>query len=92
MPSRLIFRVHAIQRMFQRSISEKDVAHVLTIGETVEEYPDDSPYPSRLVSGRSGKRPLHIVVADKRESNETIVITAYEPDEAEWKNDFKKRK
>ncbi len=47
--SRLVFRVHAIQRMFQRHISEDDVSHVVEHGETIEAYPQDTPYPSRLV-------------------------------------------
>ena len=32
----LIFRLHAIKRMFQRRISEDDVRHVLKTGETIE--------------------------------------------------------
>lgn len=44
----LIFRVHAIQRMFQRGISKDDVRSVLESGRLIEEYPDDHPYPSRL--------------------------------------------
>lgn len=34
--SRLVFRVHAIKRMFQRHISKDDVRHVLESGETIE--------------------------------------------------------
>ena len=49
--SRLVFRVHAIQRMYQRTISAAEVRHVIATGETVEDYPDDTPYPSRLVLG-----------------------------------------
>lgn len=32
-------------------------------GEVVEDYPDDKPYPSRPVLGRSGDTP-HVVVAE----------------------------
>ena len=39
----LVFRVHAIQRMYQRSISELEVRHVIATGEIVEDYPDDTP-------------------------------------------------
>lgn len=35
----LIFRMHAIKRMFQRQISKDDVRNVLEIGETIEGYP-----------------------------------------------------
>lgn len=90
--NRLVFRVHAIQRMFQRKIGFEDVSAVLRTGEIVENYPDDKPYPSRLVLGWRGPRPLHAVVADNAEQRETIVITVYEPDPSEWEPDFKKRR
>ena len=63
---RLVFRVHAIQRMFQREISVAHVRQVLSTGEVIESYPDDTPYPSRLVLGWCEGRPLHVVVADLR--------------------------
>lgn len=81
---KLVFRVHAIQRMFQRGISMDDVRQALTAGEVIEEYPDDTPYPSRLVLGWSGARPLHVAVADTPDAQETIVITVYEPDPGRW--------
>jgi len=90
--SRLVFRVHAIQRMYQRVISEAEVRHAIATGETVEDYPDDTPYPSRLVLGWNGRRPIHVVVADNVDEEENIVITVYEPDPLEWEPDFKRRK
>lgn len=90
--SRLVFRVHAIQRMYQRAISEVEVRYVIETGETVEDYPDDTPYPSRLVLGWSDSRPIHVVVADNVDDQENIVITVYEPDLTEWERDFKRRK
>jgi hypothetical protein len=48
---RLIFRVHAIQRMFQRRISEEEVKQVVATGEAIETYPTDKPFPSRLILG-----------------------------------------
>jgi hypothetical protein len=90
--SRVVFRVHAIQRMYQRDISEPEVRDVIATGEIVEDYPDDMPYPSRLLLGWHGQRPLHVVVADNSDDKENIVITVYEPDLAEWEADFKRRK
>lgn len=90
--SRLVFRVHAIQRMYQRVISEAEVRHAIATGETVEDYPDDTPYPSRLVLGWNGRRPIHVVVADNVDEEENIVITVYEPDPLEWEPDFKRRR
>jgi hypothetical protein len=78
--------------MVQRAISEIEVRHVIATGEIVEDYPNDTPYPSRLVLGWSGRRPIHVVVADNVDDQENIVITVYEPDPAEWEPDFKRRK
>ena len=89
---RLVFRVHAIQRMYQRSITELEVRYVIANGEIIEDYPDDSPYPSRLLLGWHDHRPLHVVVADNFDEKENIVVTAYEPDPDVWEADFKRRK
>jgi len=76
----LVFRSHALQRMFQRGVSVKEVAVALAVGEDIEDYPADTPHPSRLVLGWVGSRPLHLVVADNMMELETIVITVYQPD------------
>ncbi len=73
---KLVFRVHAVRRMVQRQISVDDVRHVLATGEVIENYPDDTPYPSRLILGWLGVRPVHVVAADDDDqTGETIVIT-----------------
>lgn len=89
--SKLVFRIHAIRRMFERKISVADVRRVLESGEVIEAYPDDEPYPSRLVLGWIGARPLHAVVADDLGAEEIIVITVYEPDPTLWENGFRRR-
>ena len=89
---KLTFRIHAIQRMFERHISPEDVRFVVESGETIQEYPDDTPYPSRLMLGWKIKRPIHVVVADNEANNEKIIVTVYEPDTAQWTDDFKRRK
>ena len=89
---RIAFRVHALQRMFERRIGEEEVRRVLQVGETIERYPDDRPYPSRLVVGWAEQRPLHVVVADHAEEHMLIVITVYEPDPASSASDFKRRR
>ena len=53
----LVFRVHAIRRMFERKISVADIRQVLGAGEVIEAYPDDKPYPSRLLLGWIGGAP-----------------------------------
>lgn len=91
-PERLIFRVHAIQRMFQRGVTVEDIRQVLATGETIENYPNDTPYPSRLVLGRPGSRPLHVVFAENKAMREIIVVTVYEPDPDRWDSDFRRRR
>ena len=78
--------------MFMRRISKEDVRGILNSGEIIEDYPEDKPYPSRLVLGWSHSRPIHVVIADNSEKEETIIITVYEPDTARWEMDFKRRK
>jgi len=88
----LVFRVHAVQRMFQRHISVADVRRVLDCGQELETYPNDQPFPSRLLLGWCERRPLHVVVAQNDVDDETIVITAYEPDPALWDAGFTRRR
>ena len=57
-----------------------------------EDYPDDAPYPSRLLLGYAGTRPLHVVAADHATGGEQIIITVYEPDPAQWEPTFTLRK
>ena len=88
---RLVFRVHAIQRMFQRNISVEEARQVVAGGEAIETYPDDKPFPSRLLLGWNGSRPIHVVVAENAAVGETIVITVYQPNAAEWEPGFRRR-
>ena len=88
----IIFRIHAIERMFERRITEGNVRQVLQLGEMIEDYSDEMIYPGGLMLGKHGKRPLHVVVAENTADNEAIVITAYEPDPMQWKSNSKDRK
>ena len=89
---RIVFRVHAIQRMFERRVTEENVRRVLEQGEMIEDYSDEMTYPGGLMLGKHGKRPLHVVVAENTNDNEAIVITAYEPDPSQWKSNSRDRK
>jgi len=88
----LTFRIHALRQMFQRRISDSDVRELLGLGIIIEEYPDDTPYPSCLVSGIINSRPLHVVMAYNNVDREAIVITAYEPDPNVWSDQFTRRR
>ena len=71
----------------------EEVLQVLDTGEIIEEYPDDKPYPSCLLLGRTVvNRPLHIVCAPVQAEEKLIIITTYQPDPNRWQPDFKRRK
>lgn len=89
---RLAFRIHAIRRMFERDISVADVRHVLATGDIIESYPEDQPYPSRLVLGFVDNRPLHVVAAYNEHENQIITITVYQPEADKWDETFRMRK
>lgn len=89
---RLVYRIHAIQRMLQRRIRQEDIHKTLQSGEVIEDNPEDKPYPSHLLLGWCGSRPIHVLAADNHDGRETIIITAYEPDPNRWEPDFKRRK
>ena len=87
-----LFRVHAVQRMFERNIPLNKVALALQSGETIEDYSAEMPEPSRLILGFQGKRPFHIVTSENPETKEITIITVYIPDPDKWKKDFKSRR
>jgi len=60
---KVTYRVHAVARMFERGITEGDIHRVLSEGQEIATYPEDQPYPSRLLLGRQGDRPLHVLCA-----------------------------
>ena len=88
----ILFRVHAVQRMFERGISAKKVRSALETGETIEDYSSEMPEPSRLILGFQGKRPFHVVTSENPETNEITIITVYIPDPNKWKKDFRSRR
>ena len=88
-----IYRTHAIERLFERDISEDDVEDIVLNGKIIEYYENDKPYPSFLTLGyedRDLNKPLHVVYA-KNEESIIIIITAYRPDITKWKNNYQTR-
>ena len=77
--------------MFERKITADEVRYALETGVVIEEYPDDIPYPSRLILGCYKGRIIHVVAAYNILDGEIIVVTVYEPDPSEWDQECKKR-
>lgn len=88
----ILFRIHAVQRMFERNISVKSVLQAFRSGRTIEDYSTEMSVPSRLILSFQGKRPFHVVASENSETNQTTIITVYIPDPDKWNRDFKRRK
>jgi hypothetical protein len=78
--------------MLERGIGIDEIEQIIASGDSIEDYPEDEPYPSRLLLGWPGGRPLHIVAADEPGTDVTHVITAYQPDPAQWEDGFRRRR
>ena len=73
-------------------ISEREVCDAVLRGQIIARYPDDRPYPSCLIYGRTSEnRPLHIVSAYTSDDDLAVVITVYQPNADLW-IDFERRK
>ena len=78
--------------MAERGFSPDIIKSVIESGTVIKSYPDDTPYPSRLILGFDGKRPVHVVSAYNSENDTEYVITVYEPDLLKWSDDFTERR
>jgi hypothetical protein len=77
--------------MLERNISDTDVEEVIAKGELIKEYPDDKPYPSKLIFKMIDNIPVHVVMSQD-EIGTCIVITVYIPDIDIWEADFKTKR
>ena len=83
---------HATRQLIARNITPEEVAQCVLAGEVIEDYPQDKYGPSCLLLGRTlNRRVLHVQCTHP--SRPLVkVITAYEPDPAEWDETWKLRK
>ena len=58
--------------MFERKISEDDIAIVITSGEVIKGYPDDTPYPSMIIFGLINKVARTKAYFDHREYKQQV--------------------
>jgi hypothetical protein len=74
-------------------IRVEEIMQALDSGEIIEEYPEDKPYPSCLILGRTVTgRPIHLVCAPVPLEERLIIITTYQPDPNRWESDLRRRK
>jgi len=90
--SKIIWTEHIAIRLRERGIKREELIECIKNGEIIEQYPDDTPYPSCLISGfcKAGK-PLHVVIGLDY-GVLCCMITAYRPSLDKWEEDFKTRK
>jgi hypothetical protein len=88
----IVFSRHAIQQMFLRRISKRDVQAVVAYGEVIEENPDNTPFPSYVLLDFVEGRPIHVVFSYDESTDTGYVVTAYIPDPKLWTNDFRTRR
>ena len=86
----LVMTQHSRKRFAERGITIDDIQFVIKTGSIIEQYLDDTPFPSCLILGRSGERILHVVASIDDET--VYIITAYAPSPEKWENDWKTRK
>ena len=86
------YRIHATRRMFQRNIDNSDVEKVIKEGIVIEQYEDDLPFPSFLISGKTNHGdPLHVVASLNINERILYVITVYYPDPIKWVDEYSRR-
>ena len=72
-------------------IKAKDVRYAVNSEEIIEQYPEDYPFPSCLILGKTKSGDyIHVVMSD--EGSMGRVITAYYPDKEKWTDDLRNRK
>ncbi len=89
---KLIFRLHALARMAERGFAPEQIKIAIHTATTIEEYPNDTPYPSCLFLFWLGHRPVHVVAANNEDDGETIIITVYEPSPEKWSDGYTRRR
>lgn len=85
------FSKHAVDQSILRHITVEELQEAITVGEIIEDYPEDKYGPSCLIFGftRAG-RALHVQCSYP--SRDLLkIITLYEPDPSHWV-DFRVRR
>ncbi len=75
---------HADEEAQADQLSFDEVFVSVFQGEIIEEYPDDTPYPSCLVYGETFKEPVHTVWAYNQGNRWAVLVTVYRPDPERW--------
>ena len=76
---------HADREARADQLSIDEIYSSVFQGRMIEDYPDDSPYPSCLIFGNTFNRePIHSVRAYNQETENAVLVTVYRPDKNRW--------
>ena len=82
---------HVLARLQEREIQPSDIRSCILTGEIIEQYPNDYPFPSCLVSGETTtQNPLHAVLGVGE--GYAWLVTAYYPDRDRWEQNYTVRR
>ena len=86
----IIMTSHILDMLRERNIRYGDIKDTIMLGEIIEQYPADYPFPSCLILGIIKNSGLHVVAGIGEER--IWIITAYRPSSDKWEDDLKTRK
>lgn len=76
---------HAYEEASADRLKFDEIYFSVMNGAVIEEYQDDSPYPSVLISGQSfAGDPIHSVWAYNQKNQLAVLVTVYRPDADLW--------
>lgn len=76
---------HADEEAHNDELSFKEIFASISTGETIEQCPDDKPYPSCLIFSKNADNdPIHSVWAYNETTRSSVLITVYRPDPKQW--------
>jgi len=82
----IYWSTHIAKRLIKWGVNRNDVKYAIGNGVIIEDYPDDYPHPSCLISGNdeNGNR-IHVVCAS--DGHYIWMVTVYKPDVSRWNGD-----
>ncbi|MEA5619394.1 DUF4258 domain-containing protein [Cronbergia sp. UHCC 0137] len=85
--NQLVVTRHAKEEAEKDNLVIDEINFSVTVGEIIEDYPKDTPYPSCLIYGHNQKGdPIHSVWAYNKDTGFAVLITVYRPDSNKWIN------
>ena len=89
---KVIWTYHINMRLAHRSISRDEILASVDSMEIIEEYSTDKYLPSFLLYAQLGTKIFHVQIAIDVRGDNVRIITTYQPDPSEWREDLKKRR